>query len=149
MFGERNSGEDLTEMPEKHDRLADHLAVRALRHLPQLVTASADGSTSEIKANHGFVRVTSSNGDHIAKLPPGDDVENIGMVIRGWVGANGFELQTPDDSDATINGVDADGTNEAAIPATSLFRVTLVAVDTWVLEVLTELGADAAAVVPD
>lgn len=110
------------------------------------VTATADGlTTGLIPADADFVSITSAAADNIATLP----AASIGKVITGWVGANGCELRTPATSGATINDVDSDGTNEAAIPATTLFRLTCVTATGWILEGLTELGADIAAIVPD
>lgn len=110
------------------------------------VTATADGlTTGLIPAGTQFVSVTSASVNNIITLPAG----TVGDVINGWVGANGCEIRTPAGSNATINNVDADGTNEAAIPATSKFTVTLVAADTWILEATTELGAVITAIVPN
>src|SRR5688572_14316089 len=113
------------------------------------VTATADGlTTGLISETADFAVVTSANADHIITLPASSSAL-IGKVIRGWVGANGCEMRTPAASGATINAVDSDGTNEAAIPATTLFQVELVAANTWVLTAFTELGALISAIVPD
>jgi len=110
------------------------------------VTATADGlTTGLIPTNASFVSVTSGNADHIITLPVGE----VGNVIKGWVGANGCELRTLASSNDTINAVDADGTQEAAIPATTLFEVTCVAAETWVLTAADELGAVITAIIPD
>lgn len=112
-------------------------------------TATSDGlTTGLIPITAEFVSVTSAAAGNIITLPSGA-AGNIGKVIKGWVGANGCEIRTPAASGATINGVDSDGTNEAAIPATTLFTCTLVAADTWILEAVTELGAVITAIVPD
>lgn len=110
------------------------------------VTATADGlTTGLIPDGAGFVSVTSANADHIITLPVGA----VGQQIRGWIGANGCEVRTVASSNDTINGQDADGTKEAALPATTLFKVTCVAAETWVLEATDELGAVVTAIVPD
>lgn len=110
------------------------------------VTATADGlTTGLIAAGTRFVSVTSANADHIVHLP----AAVVGNVIEMWVGANGFELRSAAASNATINNVDADGTNELAIPATTFVRATCVATGTWIVDAWDELGADIAALVPD
>ncbi len=114
------------------------------------VTATADGlTTGLITEGVSFVQITSANADHIITLPSlTDDV--VGHVIFGWVGANGCEIRTPAASGTKINGVDSDGTNEAAIPATTLIMLVAVSeTDGWILYAWTELGAAVAAIVPD
>lgn len=109
-------------------------------------TATADGlTTGAIAAGTRFVAVTSATAASVITLP----TAVVGNVIDGWVGANGFELQTPDASNATINTVDCDGANEAAIPASTHWRATCVAASTWVLVAWTALGAVITAIVPD
>ena len=115
---------------------------------PVAVTASADGSTSIIPKGAGWVKVTSANSGHIVKLPSGMIDEDIGMLIEGYVGSNGFALETEASSDQTINGTDADGTNSAAIPATTIFKARYVAADTWILEAVDEGGDDIAGITP-
>lgn len=116
------------------------------RKVGSAVTATADGlTTGLIPASATHVTVTSASADNIATLP----AAVVGMEISLYVGANGCEVRTPATSGATINGVDSDGTNEAAIPATSLCTFTCVAADTWILEAVTELGAVITAIVPD
>lgn len=113
------------------------------------ITATADGlTTGLIAAGVEFVTVTSASANNIATLPSAT-AALVGTVIKGWVGANGCELRTPAASTATINGVDSDGTNEAAIPATTLFELTCVAEGTWVLRAWSELGVVITAIVPD
>ena len=110
------------------------------------VTATSDGlTTGLITLGSSFVVVTSASANNIATLPAG----TAGQVINFWVGANGCEIRTPAASGATINNVDSDGTNEAAIPATTAGIAMCVATDTWIVRLFTELGADIAALVPD
>lgn len=113
------------------------------------VTATADGLTTGLltTANFGgFITVTSGDANHIVALPAAG-AAFVGGVIEGWVGANGFEMRA-DGTGAKINDLDCKTTNEAAIPATGRFRVTLVAAETWLLEYDTELGARVT-IVPD
>lgn len=112
-------------------------------------TATADGlTTGLISGSAQHVVVTSDSATKLITLPA-SSAALIGKTITLWVGANGFELVTPATSNATINGTDADGTNQADIPADSLSRLTLVATDTWILENIGSNGTVAAAIVPD
>lgn len=112
----------------------------------EAVTATADGlTTGLVSTTARHITVTSASADNIVTLP----AASVGKEITGYVGANGCELRTPAASGVKINDVDSDGTNEAAIPATTYFRLKCVAADLWILEGVTELGADIAAIVPD
>lgn len=103
------------------------------------------GFVEALTGTDQFITVTSSNAGFVVVLPENDDCP-IGTVIRGWVGANGFELRG--DSDITINNVSMDG-NEAAIPATTFFTVTKVTATGWILTATDELGAVVTAIIPD
>lgn len=120
---------------------------------PIVVTATDDGlTTGLIPAEAGvpgaFVSVTSSSAAYIITLPSSDNI-SVGWRCEGYIGATGCEMRTDADSGETINGVDADGTNEAALPATTLFRVTKTAADTFILEAVDEGGDDIAGITPD
>jgi hypothetical protein len=112
-------------------------------------TATAAGlTTGLLSGTDQFVTITSASADNCICLPS-DALCPIGTVIRGWVGANGFQLRSlAADTTQTINGVTAGTTNEAAIPATTLFRVEKVASLTWILTAVDELGAPITAIVP-
>ncbi len=112
-------------------------------------TATAAGlTTGLLSGTDQFVTVTSASADNCICLPS-DALCPIGTVIRGWVGANGFQLRSlAADTTQTINGVTAGTTNEAAIPATTLFRVEKVASLTWILTAVDELGATVTAIIP-
>jgi len=112
------------------------------------ITAADVPADAAIAAGTTNVVVTSAAATKQVSLPA-SSADLIGTVILIWVGANGFELTTPASSNATINNVDADGTNQADIAANTLSRLTLVAADKWLLESLTALGAVATAIVPD
>ncbi len=115
-------------------------------HYQTLVTATSDGlTTGLIPGDAQFVTVTSANADYIVTLPAG----YIGQIIRGRVGANGCELRTIASSGDTINNVDSDGTQEAAIPTTVTFMAQKVTATGWILMTWTALGAVATAIVPD
>lgn len=115
----------------------------------EALTATADGTGSGAMtgvASHAVV--TSAAATNQVSLPA-SSAALIGKQFTIWVGANGFELITPAGSNATINDVDSDGSNQADIAAETLSRVTLVDTNKWILESLTKLGAVATAIVPD
>ena len=115
----------------------------------EALTATADGTgTGAMSGNTSHAVVTSASATNQISLPA-SSAGLVGKSFTLWVGANGFELITPAASNATINTVDSDGTNQADIPANTLSRLTLVNTDTWLLESLTALGAVATAIVPD
>lgn len=113
-------------------------------------TATSGGLTTGLLSGADqFVTVTSANANNIICLPS-DITCPIGTVIRGSVGANGFELRSlAADTTQTINGVTGGVTNEAAIPANTLFRVEKIASLTWLLTATTSLGAVVTAIIPD
>lgn len=113
-------------------------------------TATAAGlTTGALTGSDQFVTVTSGSANDVICLP-GESEVSIGTTIRGWVGANGFELRNKaGDATATINGVTGGATNEAAIPATTFFTVVHVATNTWILTAVDELGAVITAIIPD
>lgn len=132
----------------KHQRETVH----AQGFVPQgtAITATTDGLTTGL-IPHGatWVDVTAgADANSIITLPV-IAAADVGMEICGYIGATGCEMRTPAASGDTINGVDSDGTNEAAIPATTLFRVRLVADNTWILEAVDEGGDDIAGITPD
>ena len=89
--------------------------------------------------------VTTDANDWIT-LPTG---VKPGKRIRGW-SVVAHELRTLAASGVTVNGVDSDGTNEAAIPATTLWEAEYVSdAAGWILVAWTELGAPVTAIVPD
>lgn len=115
------------------------------------VTATVAGlTTGLIPATAGWVvTVAGADANAIVTLPAAASVKN-GKIIRGWIGATGCEMRTPDASGTLINGVDGDGTQEAAIAATSFWEARFVSTAVgWILTVETELGARQAAIVPD
>lgn len=112
----------------------------------EAVTATADGlTTGIISATAKHITITSANADHIVTLP----ASVVGKIITGYVGANGCELRTTASSNIKINDVDSDGTNEAAIPADTNFRLLCVSSTLWILTATTKLGAVVTAIIPD
>lgn len=108
------------------------------------VTATADGlTTGLIPITAKTVLITSGSADHIATLPGiAANALGIGHTIRGRIAATGCEIRTLASSNETINGVDADGTQEAALAANHGFIATVISATGWML-------IDGAATVPD
>ena len=117
--------------------------------LSEALTATADGTgTGAMSGNTSHAVVTSSGATQQVSLPA-SSAALVGKQFTIWVATNGFELITPAASDATINDVDSDGSNQADIGADTLSRVTLVDTGKWVLENLSKLGALNTAIIPD
>lgn len=113
------------------------------------LTATADGTgTGAMSGNAQHAEVTSAAATDQISLPASSSAL-IGKQFTLWVGGNGFELITPASSNETINGTDADGTNQVDIPANSLSRVTLAEAGRWILENIGSNGTVAAAITPD
>lgn len=120
-------------------------------HFGKVTTATATAAgltTGALTGSDQFVTVTSASADSVICLPA-EATTPIGTIIEGWVGANGFELRpiAAEAATTTINGVTT--SVEAAIPATTLFKVKKVAANTWILTAVDELGAVITAIVPD
>lgn len=113
------------------------------------LTATADGTGSgSANVDSDFFEVTSASATNQISLP-GISNATKGKTVSFYVGANGFELITPAASNATINGTDADGTNQADIPADSYVRCTCVSNTAWLMEIIGSTGTVAAPVIPD
>lgn len=121
---------------------------------PEQSAVTAVATTgAQLPADADYVIITSASADNIVVLPARADV-SPGKVIKLEAGATGFELSTGAVGDR-INDVAASvGVAEAAIPATGLAVLTAVSAAAgggigWQLQYYTELGALAAAIVPD
>lgn len=113
-----------------------------------LIAAADNGYGSRIPLNASFVTVASvaTNANDWVTLPVG---VKPGHTVRAW-STPAHELRTAASTNLKINNVDSDGTQEAAIPATTLWVATYInATIGWVLELTSELGATVTAVVPD
>ena len=109
------------------------------------VTATTDGTgTGLIPATANFVTAASDNANKQIALP----AASVGKRLTILVGATGCELIS---SVAThkVNNVVVGATNEAALTANNTYELQYVAVDTWLLTGLTNLGAVQTAVIPD
>lgn len=105
-----------------------------------IVSAADDSYKSRVPISASFVTVaddTNDANDWII-LPTG---VQPGHKIRGW-SAVAHEIRTEPDSDIPINDVNADGTNETAVAATTLWEATYVnATQGWIIAAWDELGA--------
>ena len=114
-----------------------------------VVVGAADSSVkSRIPSGACYVQVPANTNDtdDWVVLPTG---VMPGHTITGW-SVPAHELRTEASSGIKINNVDSDGTQEAAIPATTLWTAVYVnSTIGWVLRAWTELGAPITAIVPD
>lgn len=106
-----------------------------------VLKAAADGSyASRVPISAAWVEVAAntSGADDWIILPTGVPA---GHKIRGWSTA-AHEIRTEASSNIKINDVDGDGSQEAAVAATTLWEATYVnATQGWVVVAWTELGA--------
>lgn len=109
-------------------------------YLPELgvveaITAGTNGTyTAQIAQDatlRKVVTVTSGGATAYVVLPKARP-EFIGREIFISVGANGFELVTPESSGDTINQVDADGTNQLDVAANSIVQCIQVSATGWI-----------------
>jgi hypothetical protein len=71
-----------------------------------------------------------------------------GREIRGY-SAVAHEIRTVASSNVKINNVDGDGTQEAAIPATTFWVANCTSATTWILRAWNNLAAPITAIIPD
>ena len=103
----------------------------------EAVTATADGLTTgliSVTARH--VTVTSGSSSDIVTLP----ASVVGKEIPGFVGSNGFRLQTTASSNITINGVDSDGTSYFTVNANTYFVARCVSATAWLVYTMNTTG---------
>jgi len=113
------------------------------------VTAEAAGSltsASQIPASARFVTVSSSNANYIVTLP--NPIQGHEIWIQTDA-STACELRTPAASGNTINNVDSDGTNEAALVATNTYHCIATSTTGWLVVSFTNLAADVGALIPD
>lgn len=110
-----------------------------------IVATSTGLGTGIIPAGEEWVTIESGNSAYIVTLPD----SSPGASICGWIGANGCEVRTPALSGDTINDVDSDGSNQAALPATTYFEFRRVTATGWLLRAWDQLGAPITAIIPD
>lgn len=103
----------------------------------EAVTVTADGLTTgliSVTARH--ISVTSASAAHIATLP----ASVVGKEISGFVGSNGFRLQTTAASNITINGVDSDGSSYFTVSANTYFVARCVSATAWLVYTMNTAG---------
>lgn len=113
-----------------------------------LVGAADSSAKSRVPAFASHVTVTANTNDtnDWIVLPTG---VKPGHTITGW-STVAHEMRTEASSAIEINSEDCDGTKEAAIPATTLWRVTYInSTIGWILNAWDELAAPITAIVPD
>lgn len=113
------------------------------------IVGAADSSAKSripVTAKHVTVASNTNDTNDWIVLPTG---VQPGHSITGW-STVAHEMRTEASSAIEINSEDCDGTKEAAIPATTLWRVTYVnATIGWILNAWDELAAPITAIVPD
>lgn len=100
------------------------------------ITATLGGAS--IASGTQSLTVTSSDANHIVFLP----YAALGMVIKLYVGANGFELR-PKDSSNSINGGSGAGA-ESAIPANTFVIMEAASTSAWIGRQYTTAGVESA-----
>ena len=120
--------------------IADSAVTAAkIRDTAEARTATADGLTTGLITSPvsaiKFVAVTSGAATDAITLPAAS-AALIGTIIYLTVGANGYELLTPASSNNTINQVDADGTNQLDVAASTTVRCTCVSATGWIAETI-------------
>jgi len=113
-----------------------------------LVAAADSSRKSRVPLGACYVQVTAVTNDanDWIVLPTG---VMPGHTIMGW-SAVAHEIRTEASSAIEINSEDCDGTKEAAIPATTLWRLIYVnSTIGWILNAWDELAAPITAIVPD
>lgn len=112
-----------------------------------VVANNTSGIASRVPESADSVVVTAITNDanDWIVLPPG----RPGMSIRGW-SVIAHEIRTDASTNVKINNVDSDGSQEAAIPATTLWQADYVSSTAgWILRAWDELAAPITAIVPD
>ncbi len=106
-----------------------------------ILTAAADGSRqSRVPIGCDFVQVAAvaTDANDWIILPTG---VSPGHKVRGW-STVAHEIRTEASSNLKINDVDGDGSQEAAVAATTLWEATYAnATQGWIVVAWTELGA--------
>jgi hypothetical protein len=112
--------------------------------------ASSTGNSIPPTAKSVSVETRETDADDWITLPTLADVSNGHEIIILCSASGNFELRTPAASNAKINNVDSDGTQEYLCTDTDIIRVVKVNNTVgWVAQSLTKLGAVRTAVVPD
>ena len=112
--------------------------------------AASTGNSIPPTAKVASIEAVETDANDWITLPSLADVPNGHEIIIIAQAASNFELRTPASSNAKINNVDSDGTQEYLVTDTDIVRVVKVNNTVgWVAQSLTKLGAVRAAVIPD
>ena len=112
--------------------------------------ASSTGNSIPPTAKSVVVETVETNANDWIPLPTLADVPNGHQILIFANAASNFELRTPATSNAKINNVDSDGTQEYLVTDTDMVIITKRNnTDGWVAQSITNLGAVRTAVVPD
>jgi hypothetical protein len=113
------------------------------------IVAAADSSAKSripISARAAYVSAVTTDANDWIVLPSG---VKPGHKVTGW-SLIAHEMRTEASSNVKINNIDGDGTQEAAIPATTLWEVVYVSdAQGWILRAWDELAAPITAIIPD
>jgi hypothetical protein len=120
--------------------------------IPQLVTtatAAADTTSAGalLSAVTQFVTVTSGSAAYKLMLPAASST-TIGLIITGFVGANGMKLRVAASQSGTVYLNNTVTNKQATIPAQSLFKVTCLSATQWLLTATDYAGAAVATITP-
>ena len=116
-----------------------------------LLPNSAQGTGNSVPAHARVVRLGANVNDvnDFTVLPSLAHVPS-GHTITIIAGAANSELRTPSGSAEEINSEDCDGTKEALLTATNIYKVTKIDNTIgWMLAGYTAIGAVQTAIVPD
>lgn len=112
--------------------------------------STSTGNTIPPTAKSISVESVETNANDWITLPALADVPNGHQILIFANASSNFELRTPANSNAKINNVDSDGTQEYLVTNTDMVIVTKRNnTDGWVAQSITQLGAVRTAVVPD
>lgn len=113
------------------------------------VTATADGLTTGLLAKGDKnITVSSASANNIVCLPT-TAAADIGTVITGQVGANGFELRPIAAQAASVYINNVTTNVEAAVPANSSFEIRCLDATHWILKCWDAVGETLTAIIPD
>lgn len=112
--------------------------------------SSSTGNSIPPTAKSVYVKGVTNDANDWVTLPSLADVPNGHEIIIICKAGSNFELRTPASSNAKINNVDSDGSQEYLCTDTDIIIVRKVDNTAgWVAQSITYLGAVRAAVVPD
>ena len=113
-----------------------------------IVGAADSSAKSRIPLSAEFVYVSANTNDtnDWIVLPSG---VKPGHKVEGW-SLVAHEIRTEASSNVKINNIDGDGSQEAAIPATTLWSARYVSTTQgWILRAWDEVAAPITAIIPD